>query len=163
MATDQTASMASGRDALIDEMDAQVCQLGRLFSARHGHGGGHAAGHAVEGVLSMPHYMLLHVLSHTGPMKMSDIATMMGTKAPAVSSLVDAAERAGHVTREADAEDRRITRVVLTDAGGDALLDSERHRREMMRRYVSVLSDEDLAALIRIQRTLIDAMVAQKI
>jgi DNA-binding MarR family transcriptional regulator len=151
------------RDALIDEMDAQICMLGRLFSARHAEGGGRGTGHGHVGELSMPQYMLLHVLSQTGPMKMADIATMMGTKAPAVSSLVDAAERAGFVVREPDADDRRITRVGVTDAGRTALSDSESHRRDMMRRYVSVLPDEDLAALIRIQHILIEAMVAEKI
>jgi DNA-binding MarR family transcriptional regulator len=163
MTPQDSAPSAGTRDALIDEMDAQICMLGRLLSARHSDIGGPATDHTGQGALSMPHYILLRVLSYAGPMKMADVATMLGTKAPAVSSLVDAAEKAGHVTREADSEDRRITLVAITAAGDEALLESETIRREMMRRYVSVLPDEDLAALIRIQRTLIDAMVAQKI
>jgi DNA-binding MarR family transcriptional regulator len=158
--------VSSDLDALIDEMDGQVCMLGRLFSARHeGAHGQSAPGHGLgsEGHLSMSQYMFLRVLHTEGPMKMADIATMLGIKAPAVSAIVDAAERAGHVEREHDADDRRVTLVCLTDSGTAALTDAENLRREMLRRYTSVLSEDDLRSLIRIQQILIDAMVTQKI
>jgi hypothetical protein len=53
--------------------------------------------------------------------------------------------------------------VCLTDSGTAALTDAENLRREMLRRYTSVLSEDDLRSLIRIQQILIDAMVTQKI
>jgi DNA-binding MarR family transcriptional regulator len=150
------------RDALIDEVDAQVWMLGRLFSSRHIDAC--ASGqHPEPSELSMPQYVLLRVLADMGPTKMADIASTLGTKAPAVSALVDHAHKAGHVVREPDAEDRRVTRAALTESGRAVLADAEAHRREMLRRYTSILSDEDLAALIRIQRALIGALVSEKI
>jgi DNA-binding MarR family transcriptional regulator len=155
----------SDLDVLIDEMDSQTRMLGRLFSARHGVGGHDcdSAGPHGAGALSMPQFMLLGVVGAEGPMKMADIATLLGIKAPAVSAIVDTAEAAGHVTREADPVDRRITRVAITSAGTAALLQAESERRELMRRFVSVLSLDDLRALIRIQHTLIEALIAEKI
>ena len=149
------------RDALIDEVDAQVWMLGRLFSTRHPD---HCLGGEAEATeLPMTQYVLLRVLVDLGPMKMADIASTLGTKAPAVSALVDHAHKAGYVVREPDAEDRRVTRAVLTDAGRAAVAKVEGHRREMLRHYTSVLSEEDLTALIRIQRTLIGALVSESI
>jgi DNA-binding MarR family transcriptional regulator len=157
-----STSERDARDALVDEVDAQVWMLGRLFSSRHIDAC--ASGqHPEPSELSMPQYVLLRVLADTGPTRMADIASTLGTKAPAVSALVDHAHKAGHVVREPDAEDRRVTRAALTEAGRAALADAEAHRREMLRRYTSILSDEDLAALIRIQRALIGALVSEKI
>jgi DNA-binding MarR family transcriptional regulator len=159
MDPDATRQAADEFDALVDEMDGQVCTLGRLFSSRHGHDQVHGA----VGALTMPQFMMLRVIDAEGPMKMVDIATMLGIRPPAVSAIVDAVEASGFVVREPDADDRRVTRVGITSAGSAALLEAEGLRREMMRRYVSVLSLEDLRTLIRIQHTLIDAMVSEKI
>lgn len=87
----------------------------------------------------------------------------MGVRAPAVSSLVDGLERLGFAERVPDTEDRRATRVAMTESGVTALEAGEARRRTMLRRYVSVLTDEDLESLLRIQRTLIEAMVANRI
>jgi DNA-binding MarR family transcriptional regulator len=149
------------RGALIDEVDAQIWMLGRLFSTRHSDTC--PAGPVGFTELPMTQYVLLRVLLDMGPMKMADIASALGTKAPAVSALVDHAHYAGYVVREPDAEDRRVTRAVLTEAGRAAVAEVEAHRREMLRRYMSVLSEEDLANLIRIQRILIGALGAEKI
>lgn len=161
MMSQNAAPDSDARDALIDEVDAQVWMLGRMFSARHTDTC--AGGRPGCAEMPMTQYVLLRVLVEIGPMKMADIAVAVRTKAPAVSALVDHASKVGYVVREPDAEDRRITRVVLTDAGRAAVSEVEGHRREMIRHYTSLLPEEDLAALIRIQRTLIGALVAEKI
>jgi DNA-binding MarR family transcriptional regulator len=158
MAPDATRHSADGLDELLDQMDAQMCLLGRLFSARHGMDADLDAG-----MLSMPKYLLLHILSKAGSMKMADAAAAMGTKPPALSALVDASEEAGLVAREHDPADRRVTRIAITERGVTALHESEMHRRDHMRRYLSVLSAGDPTELIRIQQVLIDAMVAERI
>lgn len=161
MAPKESALGKDARGALIDEVDAQIWMLGRLFSTRHSDTC--SAGSIGFAELPMTQYVLLRVLLDMGPMKMADIASVMGTKAPAVSALVDHAHHAGYVMREPDAEDRRVTRAVLTEAGRAVVAEVEAHRREMLRRYMSVLSEEDLATLIRIQRTLIGALGAERV
>jgi len=151
-------------DSLIDEMDDQVLLLGRLFSSRRAAdaSGMHPHGQAPGGALTMSQFTLLRAVSE-GPTKMADIASRLGIKPPAVSAIVDAAEHCGHVTRDHDSEDRRVTRVVLTREGRTALIGADAERREMLRRHASVLSPDDLRALIRIQHTLIDAMVSDRL
>jgi DNA-binding MarR family transcriptional regulator len=164
MGFEGAASSTDELDALIDEMDGQVITLGRLFSARQGGDAqaAHPHGQGALGDLTMPQFSLLRAVSE-GPVKMADIATRLGIKPPAVSAIVNAAERAGYITRDRDTDDRRVTRVVLTTAGHAALLKADGDRREMLRRHASVLSLDDLRALIRIQNVLIGAMVSKKL
>jgi DNA-binding MarR family transcriptional regulator len=163
MDTEATAP-TSELDSLIDEMDAQVLMLGRLFSSRQAGDARmtHAHGQGALGTLSMSQFTLLKTVSE-GPAKMADIAAKLGIKPPAVSAIVDAAELAGHVARERDQQDRRVTRVSLTEAGRSALARADADRREVLRRHASALTRDDLKALIRIQDTLIGAMVSEKL
>jgi DNA-binding MarR family transcriptional regulator len=151
-------------DSLIDEMDVQVLALGRLLSANHAAGaqGVHAHGQGVRPALTPSQVALLRAVSGE-PAKMRNIATRLGIRPPAVSALVDSAERAGHVRRDRDDADRRVTRVSLTKAGRATLLKADADRREMLRRHAAVLSPDDLRALIRIQQVLIDAMASERL
>jgi DNA-binding MarR family transcriptional regulator len=142
-------------DELLDELDSTLMVLGRLMAARHGE---QCAGHAVSG----PRLVLLKVIAEVGPTKAGDLAAVLGIKAPATTSLVDGLEREGLVVREHDTDDRRVTLVSLTEEGRSLLAEAELVRREHMRRYLSVLSEDDVRSLIRIQRTLIDAIVDQE-
>lgn len=155
---------SSELDSLIDEMDVQVLALGRLLSAKHGEEahGAHAHGQMVRPALTPSQVALLRAVSGE-PAKMLNIATRLGIKPPAVSALVDSAERAGHVRRYRDDADRRVTRVSLTKAGRAMLLKADADRREMLRRHAAVLSPDDLRALIRIQQVLIDAMASERL
>ncbi len=147
---------ASEVDELIDQLDSTVMVLGRLFSARHGETCG-------EGGMSTAHMLALRVIHESGPSRIGDLAAHMGIKRPAASALVDALESHGHIARLADGEDRRVTMVALTDTGIAQLKHAEMERREHMRRYFSVLSNDDVQALIRIHRTLIDAMMTNRV
>lgn len=138
-------------DELADELDATVMMLGRLFSARHGEMCGECG-------LSPAQIMTLRLIGEAGPIRISDLAAHAGVKAPAASAMVDALDKRGFIRREIDAEDRRVTLVSLTAAGAAELVAAERERREHMARYLSVLSAEDITAMIRINRKLIDAM-----
>jgi DNA-binding MarR family transcriptional regulator len=150
--------------ALIDEMDAQVLALGRLLSARRQgeSGAAHSHGQGTLAALTPSQVALLRAVSGE-PARMLDIATRLSIKPPAVSALVDVAERAGYVRRRRDRADRRVTRVSLTEAGHAALLGADGDRREALRRHAAVLTLDDLRTLIRIQQVLIDAMTSERL
>lgn len=141
-------------DRQIDEFDAVSLTLGRLMAARHSE-------HDMCG-LSMAQALALRALEAADGLKASDIAHTLGIKAPATTALVDALVASGLAERRHDENDRRITRVRLTEAGRERLHAAEAARREHVRRYLSVLSDEDIAASIRIQRRLIDALTQEQ-
>lgn len=165
----------SERDDMLGELDAQVYMLGRLFSARHGSGHGSGPSHTAEtidgacaahsgaGRPTAPQALLLKLLSGHGPLKMSEIATMLGIKPPAVSALVDGVERSGLIERAHDDTDRRVCHVRLTDSGTAVLVAGEKMRRDLMERYTSVLTEDDIANLLRIQRKLIEGMTSNRI
>lgn len=144
-------------DRLIDDLDASVSMLGRLFTARHGE-------MCCESGLSSAQLLLMRALGEIDrPLKVSDVASALGVKAPAASTMVEGLERKGMLARQSDPDDRRVSLLSLTDAGRDALAEAEEERREHLRRYASILSEEDIRTLVRIHKTLIDAMVAERI
>ena len=135
-------------DALLDELDATIHQLGRLAAARK------STQSSCE--LSLRQSLLLLKLEESGPIRMSDAAAHLGVKAPACSALIDSLVDQGFVEREGDPKDRRVTLIRPTPNGLAAMARAKARRRETLRRYTAELSDADIRTLIRIQRTLID-------
>jgi DNA-binding MarR family transcriptional regulator len=138
-------------DALLDELFMTMVQLGRTVVKQYvvpKEGGPHG----------LPRLMALQAIGGADCCKAGDLAQTLGVKAPAASALIDGLERDGLVVREHSAEDKRVVNVRLTEAGAATLERLERHRRAVMREKFSILSDEDLTALVRIQKTLIEAM-----
>ncbi len=140
------------KDDLLDELDDAILRMGRIMASRH------AGPDCCPDSLTLSQTMLLRGLESFGPSKMSDVASMMAIKAPAASSAIAALEKSGYVERVHDDEDRRVTLVHITDEGRDALHAAETKRRELMRGYLSVLSEDDIRSLIRIHHVLSTAM-----
>jgi DNA-binding MarR family transcriptional regulator len=68
--------------------------------------------------LSMTQLKILHILDGTGGEQTpSDLAKFVGLSPAATGRAFDAMTRAGLVSRRDDAEDRRVKRLTLTDAG----------------------------------------------
>ena len=60
---------------------------------------------------------VLAVLHFNGPVTTGELAQMLGIAQPGASRLIDQMTKAGWVEIEADPDDRRIRRIVLTDTG----------------------------------------------
>ena len=61
----------------------------------------------------------LRILARHDGMRQSDLATTLHVSRPTVTAMLQRMERAGTVRRVVDAEDQRVSRVHLTDAGRD--------------------------------------------
>jgi DNA-binding MarR family transcriptional regulator len=59
------------------------------------------------------------------PMRMSELAALLGTDKPYISVVVDDLEKRGLVTRTVSADDRRVKVVALTDAGSAVAAEAE--------------------------------------
>lgn len=151
------SSASVPNDALLDELDDAILRMGRIMAARHG------GPDACAGVLTMPQAMLLRMLEAHGPAKMSEVAALLSVKPPAASAAVDVLERDGYVGRTIDTADRRVTLVTLTNEGIEALHLAEMHRRDIMRTYLSVLSEDEIRSMITVQNKLIEAMTSNQI
>lgn len=73
--------------------------------------------------LSLAFFETLDFISRSpdGSLRVGDLARAVGITVGAASKLVDRVEAAGLIRREPDAEDRRASRVALTNAGREAL------------------------------------------
>jgi len=139
-------------DALIDELEDSMTRLARLMSSRH------VGPDCCPDTLNLSQMMLMRALESAGELKMADVATLLAIKPPAASAMVDGLERSGYVARAISPDDRRVTLVCLTEEGTEALLVGEATRRSHMRKYLALITEDDVHALIRIHHKLIDAI-----
>jgi DNA-binding MarR family transcriptional regulator len=84
------------------------------------------------------------------------LAELFGFGLPAASLLADRLVRAGYVERREDPGDRRRVLLSLTRVGVRLVTDLREGSHLVLRRWMSSLSPEDLAALIRGWRALAD-------
>ncbi len=96
----------------------------------------------------------LRAICSLGPLRLSALATALDIAPRSVTEVVDALEAHGLVTREADAVDRRATRVVPTDEGRRVLALIENARAAASEQYFAALPADDRAELDRILRSL---------
>jgi len=84
------------------------------------------------------------------------LAELFSFGLPAASLLADRLVRAGYVERREDSADRRRVLLSLTRAGLRLVTDLREGSHSVLRRWMSSLSPEDLAALTRGWRALAD-------
>ncbi|MGD9496139.1 MAG: MarR family winged helix-turn-helix transcriptional regulator [Armatimonadota bacterium] len=99
----------------------------------------------------------LRAISDLGAPSMSDLSRALGLHPSSVTGLVDNLVAAGKVERRADADDRRVVRVVLTAQGRRERDRHQRLRRKRLRRLLAALDDEELSDLHRALAVLAEA------
>lgn len=141
------------RQALLDELAAASPER-HLHLMRHWPGGR----------LSLVHFNVLFLLSGEGPLPMNRLAELLDVSQASATGIVDRMEQRGLVTRERDAEDRRVVRVVLTPQGETLIATVAAERRDKLASLLDTLADDDAAALLqglRALRRARDAMFAK--
>jgi MarR family 2-MHQ and catechol resistance regulon transcriptional repressor len=82
-------------------------------------------------------------------LRMSDLAAQTGLSTSGVTRVVDRLERAGLVTRQACASDRRASYAALTDAGRERLESVvPQHLQDIEDSFTNLLSAEELEAFL---------------
>lgn len=89
----------------------------------------------------------LAVVDVRGSLTLGALAAAEQVSAPTVTRLVDKLEEMGLVEREPDPDDRRVTRVVITDIGHKQLAESRERRDAWLRDRLSTLDAADRAAI----------------
>lgn len=106
--------------------------------------------------LTFSQMRLLFLLSKNGPAPMSHIAEWLGVGLPTASGAVERVERHGLVAREHRIDDRRVVDCHLTDAGRHLIDEISGMRVEMMRQFLGVLTDAELAEMARLVTTMVE-------
>ena len=93
--------------------------------------------------------------------RLGEIAKALGLTVGGTSKIVDRIERAGLLRREPDPDDRRASRVVLTDTGRSSLdAASETYETEMAIVLDTALSAEQQDGMHDLIRRLLDSLDA---
>ena len=99
-----------------------------------------------DGELSAAQLSTLKMLLEDG-VRVGEIARNLGVRVPSATEQVIKLERAGLARREADPDDSRAVRVVLTAQGRDAVESANRRRNAVMAGILESLTDDDRRAL----------------
>jgi DNA-binding MarR family transcriptional regulator len=103
----------------------------------------HAMRHWPAGRLSLVHLNVLIVLNAEGPLPMRGLAEALDVSQASATGIVDRMEQRGLVTRERDADDRRVIRVLPSDTGRGLIEGVADDRRDHLARLLDGLSEDE--------------------
>lgn len=99
--------------------------------------------------VTMPQLKVLMLLGQHGGSPVSTLAGQMKVSPPNVTGILDRLEQHGWVQRTNDASDRRVVRIVLTEAGEKFLMDLHQSGQARLRSRLSQMSKADQKALLQ--------------
>jgi 4'-phosphopantetheinyl transferase len=100
------------------------------------------------GALSLIHLNVMTILDADGALPMSQLAEALDVSQASATGIVDRMAQRGLITRQSDANDRRVTRVALTDRGRIAIERLGAERRDRLAKLLDELSDDELQAFL---------------
>lgn len=93
--------------------------------------------------------VMIHVSEGENGLRMTDLAQSIVLSKSGLTSLVDRMEKDGLVERRPDPDDRRATRIVLTDEGEKRFAEvSAKHRETVHRIFTSKVTAEEAAVIL---------------
>jgi len=104
--------------------------------------------------ISMQQLRAMYLLRDEEEASVGRLAELFGIGLPGASLLADRLVRAGYVERRGDPDDRRRVLLSLTRVGERLITELREGNHSLLRRWMSSLSTEDLAALTRGWRAL---------
>lgn len=99
--------------------------------------------------LTMQQLRALFVLGASGALSAHELAETLGIGPTTLTGIVDRLQARGLVHRLPDGQDRRVRRIVLTEAGRDLLRNLHEIKRDHQRRLLGRLDLDVLAGLAR--------------
>ena len=110
--------------------------------------------------LSAPRLSALSVIVFGGPLTLGELANAEQVRPPTMTRLVSALEDQGLVTREADADDKRLTRIRATQRGRALLFRGRARRVAALTAEVRGLEPGERAELSR-ALAILDGVIAR--
>jgi DNA-binding MarR family transcriptional regulator len=91
--------------------------------------------------------LLFKLAAHGDPLRVTDLAEILGVDTPTVTRKVQQLERDGMVVRQSDPDDGRASRIRLSPAGRRTIERVRRARRSWLQALLQGWHDDDLSAL----------------
>ncbi|MBC3844433.1 MarR family transcriptional regulator [Streptacidiphilus sp. 4-A2] len=112
---------------------------------------------AVEDTLTVPQFRMLVVLDTNGATSLSRLAEQLAVNPSTAMRMVDRLNAAGMVERTPDPEDRRVVRLVATEAGRRVVHAVTERRQAEITRIVAAMPPEHRSAMVRALQAFADA------
>jgi DNA-binding MarR family transcriptional regulator len=103
---------------------------------------------SVDESITVPQFRLLVVLHSRGPMKLSDLADILGVNPSTATRMVDRLVSAGLVDRQVNPTSRREVVLDLTEAGDETVTLVTQQRRRQIARIVARMPEGRRTQLI---------------
>ena len=91
-----------------------------------------------------------------------ELAEQLSLTAGAVSQLIDSLVEQGLIERQADSQDRRVTRIVLSSKGLDIAKQIHENKHLLMRDVMESLTEEELVIMLKVQRKMAERLQQNK-
>jgi DNA-binding MarR family transcriptional regulator len=101
----------------------------------------------IEKDISLPHFEIMKTLLEAGTLHIAEIGNRLQIPKSQMTHLIDRLESLEVVARQADASDRRIVNIALTDRGRTMMEEHDRLINASVRDSLSCLTDEELLEL----------------
>ena len=111
----------------------------------------------VEDTLTVPQFRMLVVLDTNGATSLSRLAEQLAVNPSTAMRMVDRLTAAGMVERTADAGDRRVVRLVATEAGHRVVHQVTERRQAEIAQIVAAMPDKHRDAMVQALQAFADA------
>ena len=101
------------------------------------------------GAIGGPRLSALSLVALAGPLSLAELAAAEQVRAPTMTRVVDSLVADGLVTRDTDANDRRMVRIAVTQAGREVLDQGNAKRVSGLASRLAKLGDSERRALYR--------------
>lgn len=136
-------SDASFRDVILDELSRASRKMRALFDAR-----------VKERGLTLSRARTLLVLSKIPDLTQRELADELDIETPTLVRLLDGMEKHGFIERLSVEGDRRAKRIALTPYGEQVAGEIASLAKELRRDLLTGVSEKDMAAAVRVLRTI---------
>ena len=102
------------------------------------------------GISDSQSFPVLHIARNGGGMRQHTLAEEIGVEGPSLVRLLNQLSTSGLVERRDDLHDRRAKNLHLTEAGQALAIEVESALQQIRKRLLRSVSDEDLAATLRV-------------
>jgi DNA-binding MarR family transcriptional regulator len=102
--------------------------------------------------------LVLTILMKRGPQTISKMAECISYSKQSMTTIVDRMESDGMVERVPDTSDRRVTLLMITDRGIEALGKNRELAKERLKEGLSQLEEKDIERLDEAFRTILDVL-----
>ena len=118
-------------------------------------------GRLVQGRVSMAQMHVLWLLQHHGAMPMSRLAEFLDVSLSNATGIIDRMEQHGLIERVRVPDDRRLVLVRPSEAGIQAVSETQASRRDSMRAVIGHLSEAERPIVLTALRSLRRALSAE--